>query len=77
MNHSLRTRSALVRAAEIGLMVRHRPATADGIVFAEETGAQKKLRAQRRRDSAMIFSVCAVIIGALLLVQFIAQVMSA
>jgi hypothetical protein len=77
MNHTIQTRSALVRAAESGLMVRNRPATASGIVFAEETGAQQKRRAQRRRDSAVIFSVCAVVVGAYLLVQFIAQVMSA
>lgn len=75
MNHSIRTRSALVRTAEAGLMVRNRPTSVDGIVFAEETTAQKQRRDQRRHDSAVIFAICTVIIGAFLLVQFIAQVL--
>ena len=49
--------------------------TRSALVRAAETGLHRERRTrQRRRDSGAIFSVCAVIIGALLLAQFIGQV---
>lgn len=49
--------------------------TRSALVRAAETGLQRERRTrQRRRDSSAIFLVCVVIIGALLLAQFIGQV---
>ncbi len=76
MNHSFKTRSALVRASERALGVRNRPTRSAELVFAEETAAQRKRREQRRRESATIFAICAVVIGTYILIQFAAQVLS-
>lgn len=90
MNHTLKTRSALVRASERGLGIKGRPVAASDILCAINPIPQPRnaygkpfgcgdaeedlSREQRRNDSGVIAAVCAVIIGSYLVMAFLAQV---
>lgn len=73
------TRSALVRQAEYGLGVRHRPREARDIVSAINPIPQPDLQTERderrQRESAVAVAVCVMVIGIYLLVEFMAQVL--
>ncbi|MDT3708145.1 MAG: hypothetical protein ROZ09_15085 [Thiobacillus sp.] len=51
--------------------------TRSALVRAAETGLRRERFTRRMHDSAMIFAVCAIVVGAYLLVQLIAQVLPA
>lgn len=53
----------------------HGLSTRSALVRAAKTGLQRERRAQIRQDSAIVLSICTVVIGVFLLVQFIAQVL--
>lgn len=92
MNHGLQTRSALVRASERGLGIKHRPRNAQDIEcainpipqpsnaygepFKRSDAEEDRRREQRRNDSGVIAAICAVVIGSYLLMAFIAQVLA-
>lgn len=67
MNHTLKTRSALVRHAERGLGISGRPTAASDVVCAAR-------RERARHASQQILAVCITGIAVMLLAVFIGQV---